>query len=501
MLYHYYYKRLHLFKIPYKVLLAYHCPLGNTIKLWAKFHMNQFILAIRNDVNILNIAYTIVQIRKALNAIFQRLKYKGSFTIYASALKALKMNHGSVYSFITAWIPGIISNYARVTKSIMSYKRYIAHAQHLAKRPQMEAVIATNINPFPKASSLQEKRKVPFIPRLPSISLSVLDSDIWLNECNCLGIPSIQICDTQSNFEKITYPIISNQRSMNFSYLIVYLAAEVCNTSLINSHLEFLSFYKYHGSKMLSFNLKPSKIIPPICMIRDVFNTRYDEKGEDFDSRHRYWLHQLFYQPTVKKVTNIARRYVFHLKRKSPWLKRLVRKYKPQGGLLFPPNPLIRPKAAKSLILNKQTYIFNNRNFTYQIKDLINNAPSNIQFGTSKQYYKMIHHYLWVSIQYLKRINNHLSLLGDKARKRKFYRKYGDLLRSVRHAYHYIIVYNLSLKTALSRKKRENRRFITMISFNKRDIKSLTVCSFLLSQGTKFEFLKNIENKLNIQLI
>jgi len=94
MLYQYYFKRLHLFKIPYKVLLTYQSPLGNTIKHWSSIYMNAFILAIRNDINILNIAYTIIQIRKALNAIFHKVRYRGSFTIYAQAFKALKMNIG-----------------------------------------------------------------------------------------------------------------------------------------------------------------------------------------------------------------------------------------------------------------------------------------------------------------------------------------------------------------------------------------------------------------------
>lgn len=44
------------------------------------------------------------------------------------------------------------------------------------------------------------------IPKMPSISLSLLDSYIWLNECQSKGIPSIQICDTQSPFDRVTYP-------------------------------------------------------------------------------------------------------------------------------------------------------------------------------------------------------------------------------------------------------------------------------------------------------
>jgi hypothetical protein len=385
---------------------------------------------------------------------------------------------------VQAWVPGLISNYSRVTKAIMAYKVHSAHARFLTKRPQMEAVIATHINPFPKALSIHEKRKVPFIPRLPAISLSTLDSDIWLTECNSLAIPSIQICDTQSQFKNITYPIIANQRSITFSYLIVYLAAEVCNTGLIDSHLEFLSFYKYQGSKLLSPSLRRTKIIPSSYIVRDLSYDILSDFSQEFitvDKRLLKWNNKLL----LKDVNNLAHDYLFSIRRKKA---RFMQRLQYQ--------PVHRPK--KPLILNKQTYIFNKRNFTYQIKDIMV-LSTNLHYGTTKQYYKLIHHYLWISFLYIKRIYNRLSFLITRARKRKFYRKYGKLFFIIRILYHHMIVYNLTLKTALLRKKREKKRFITMISFNKQDIKSLTICSFLLTPGTKVELLKNIENKLKLK--
>lgn len=175
--------------------------------------MNSFVLAIRNEINILNIAYTIVQIRKGLNAIFSRWSIK-VLLLSMLSIKSFKNEYESVFSFVQSWVPGLISNYSRVTKSIMSFKYHIGHAKFLAKRPQLEAVVYTHINPFPKAAALQEKRKMPSIPRLPAISLSILDSDIWLNECQCLGIPSYNYAILKA-FWKDHISYISNQRSVN----------------------------------------------------------------------------------------------------------------------------------------------------------------------------------------------------------------------------------------------------------------------------------------------
>jgi len=87
------------------------------------------------------------------------------------------------------------------------------------------------------------------IPSLPSISLSLSDCSIWLHETSCLKIPSIQICDTQSAYQKISFPIVANQRSVSFNYLILTLFSETCNFSLLYEHLFFLNFHKKFENK------------------------------------------------------------------------------------------------------------------------------------------------------------------------------------------------------------------------------------------------------------
>jgi ribosomal protein S2 len=115
----YYFKRFNLFKLPYQVLLTYHSPIGNTIKLWASYHMLNHILAIRNDLHILNLTTTIIQIRKALNPVFNRIQSRGSLLIYAQSFKAFKFNHEAVFTFVTSWLPGLISNYKQMIPSLV----------------------------------------------------------------------------------------------------------------------------------------------------------------------------------------------------------------------------------------------------------------------------------------------------------------------------------------------------------------------------------------------
>jgi ribosomal protein S2 len=474
MLYHYYYKRLHLFKIPYLTLLAYHSPLGNSIKFWTSHNMNSFILAVRNEIYILNIAYTMIQIRRALNTIFHKVRYRGTLTIYAQALKALKLNQESVFSFVTTWIPGLLTNYKLVTTAIQAYKIHLATSIFFLKRPQLKAINQINLNSLPLASTIRNRYKIPHIPKFPSISLSILDCPIWLNECECLGIPSIQLCDTQSPFQKVTYPIISNQRSVVFTNLIVHLAAEVCNTSLISSHLEFLSFYQYHNQKIFAANLQKKRVYS--FDVKHLVTYSHVKRGLRRNRKKRWFSrHMLSYLYSYEISYEHELRGIMRMKRHS---KRITQHYS---------------QIKKPLIINKHTYIFNKRFFTYQVKDLINNKITPLNF-VSKQYYSLIHHKIWAFIVHIKAVYNRLSLLFKWLYRRKFYRYYWRLNKTLRKLYHQVIVMLLGLRRALSRKRREKRKYITMVSLKKRDISSLILCSFLITPKA-FNLLKN--NELN----
>jgi len=245
MIYQYYYKRLTLYKIPYTILLAYHAPAGNSIKLWTAMSMNLHIAAIRNDIHLLNLGLTTIHLRKALNAVFSKVKKRGTFLIFAQAKNAFNMNHSAVFTFVTSWVSGLISNYKRVVNEIVNNKRHKATLLPYLRRPQIDAIDNFKQKPRLIASKIYRTKRAAKVARVPSISLSMRDSHIWAHECACLRIPSILLCDTQSEFDKISYPIIANQRSVPVAYLILHLFAEACCMALINEHLFFRAFTGY----------------------------------------------------------------------------------------------------------------------------------------------------------------------------------------------------------------------------------------------------------------
>jgi ribosomal protein S2 len=255
-----------LFKIPFKTLLAYHCPLGNTIKYWTSHLMIAHILGVRNDLTILNLGYTLIQIRKALNVVYSKIIGRGSLLIYARANKSQFIETDTVYTFVNMWIPGLISNYKRVITSIHKNVRALHNFGSIyLTRPQLDALDATRYHASLLPSNVKKVNRYRRFARIPNISLSVLDSFIWLNECESLAIPSIQLCDSQTFIDNVTYPIIANQRSVPFTRLIIGLFSEICAYALMSEH-----FY-VKKMKLTSVNLRH---LDPVHILAKTFKVQ-----------------------------------------------------------------------------------------------------------------------------------------------------------------------------------------------------------------------------------
>src|ERR1700761_9160705 len=254
-----------LVKIPFNFLLSYHSPVGNTTKFWSHHLMISHILGIRNDVNILHLGYTLIQIRKALNVVFNTAMSRRSLLIYAQAKNNFRLESRAIFTFVNAWLPGLLTNYKQSIKSIHLNKLKLFRSGRLyLRRPQVEAAntIQYRRRLFPtfiKRKLLARTRTRTRLPGIPNISLSLLDSKVWLNECFTLQIPSIQVCDTQSPYDKITYPIVANQKSMPFTYLIIGLFIEACAFAFMTEQL-FAARQKLNPNKLGHLDVKNVRV-------------------------------------------------------------------------------------------------------------------------------------------------------------------------------------------------------------------------------------------------
>jgi ribosomal protein S2 len=298
--------------------------------------MLSHILAIRNDLQILNLAFTVIQLRKALNSLFNKMLYRGSFLIYAQAHKSLKIDHNAVFTFVNSWLPGLISNYKQMITALSQNRNILSYyGAEFFKRPQLDALAASYTNPVLKPSAILHPKRRSRFARVPTISLSVLDSPIWLNECHNLAIPSILVCDSQSAYDKVTYPIVSNQRSVPFTYLIINLFSEACNYALMFEHLHFAFFYKYLDVlTRFKKNLNHSRYIQYRNL--NTRNNRYLNKKEVFGK---------YFATTANHYTKVF----------------LDRAFKEIQKLNF--------RKDSDTVISKNTFVFNKRFFSYSIRD------------------------------------------------------------------------------------------------------------------------------------
>jgi ribosomal protein S2 len=478
MLYQYYFKRLKLFRIPYRILLAYHSPAGNSIKLWTYYQMLSHIMAVRKEIHILSLTFTVIQIRRGLNILFQRVNTRGTFLIHGNPSNGLKIKQNSIFIFVTEWLPGLLTNYKQLVLSIRRNQKYNNILSFYLKRPQQ--FINENINlqarPLSQQVIKSSKRRV---PALPAISLSISDSKIWLNETAILGIPSIQICDTQSHIQKISYPIIANQQSVTFNYLIISLFAEVCNYGLMFEHLFFLSIYKY---------LKIQKSIIK-KMSRKSLQLNYLKKSLLKNPKISFIGLKRSYEKTKLSY------FFWH----KIYKKRLITK-KPTKKLNKVNNKLKNIK-----VLNKKTFIFNKRIFAYQIKDILKYKKTIDMINlddTTYGFMKKLKRYFY---GILKNLEKKLKIY-EKIEKIKFYKKkkikrkrmQDKILKKKMKLYQYrrylkqLYIRMLGLALILKEKKKQKARFITKVKITKNLIPNRVICGLLYSEELfqKLKFLK-----------
>lgn len=242
------------------------------------------------------------------------------------------------------------------------------------------------------------------------------------------------------------------------------LSAEVCNTSLLSAHLEFISYYKYHNNKSFTSALNRDYTIPG-----DIYTLyRYRKRAKLAKRANRYsrmFVRDYFREKLKKAIKKLKKNLDFYRSKLNRRNKRLFWKF----------NKIFK-KEKHSIIINRKTYVYNRRFFTYQLRDTISNKTT--LFVKNFSFLTLIKQRLWNHIMLIKNtLILWFKLFSHKSRFRR--RKYRFLLHKLsnkfRRYFTYIIVRLLGFKKALYRKRRIKVRYITMIKIHKYDIKGLFV--------------------------
>jgi small subunit ribosomal protein S2 len=191
---------------------------GHQTKRWNP-KMRNYILEAKNSIYIIDLGLTIEQLQGAADSLREVVR-KGGKILFVGTKKQAQ---GAVQEAAEAtgqlyvnqrWLGGTLTNLATIRRSVARLKEI----QALEKSPAF-----ARINKAEAASIRREGAKllhnlggITEMAKLPDVMV-VIDTvreEIAVAEANRLNIPVIAIVDTNSNPEKITYPIAGNDDSI-----------------------------------------------------------------------------------------------------------------------------------------------------------------------------------------------------------------------------------------------------------------------------------------------
>jgi len=215
-----------------KNLLESGVHFGHQTKRWDP-RMARFIFSERNDIHIIDLQKTIVEIKKAVEVVNKTIKNNKPVLFVGTkkqARNSVKKEAERCNQFYinNRWLGGMLTNFSTIKRSI----------QRLKKIEKMEVDGTFEVIPKKeKLHLLKEKEKleknlggIKDLNQLPGV-IFVIDSKkeaIAVAEAKKLKIPVIAIVDTNCNPDIVDYPIPGNDDAIRSINLFTSIIADAC---------------------------------------------------------------------------------------------------------------------------------------------------------------------------------------------------------------------------------------------------------------------------------
>jgi small subunit ribosomal protein S2 len=187
---------------------------GHLTKRWNP-KMKKFILTERNGIYVLDLAKTQECLTKAIDAV-RKIRHSGKSILFVGTKKTIKdcMKEEAVrcgQHYVTErWLGGMLTNFSTVKKSIKRLEEIEKmETDGLFKEISKKEVLTLNKERAKLEGIFSGIRNMKSLPG----ALFIVDSEheeIAVHEANRLKIPVIAIVDTNSDPDKIAFPIPGN---------------------------------------------------------------------------------------------------------------------------------------------------------------------------------------------------------------------------------------------------------------------------------------------------
>ena len=216
-------------QVKFEDLLGTGAHFGHVTRKWDP-NFKPYILLEKNGVHIINLESTIESIEKACDFVKDIVGKNGEILFVGTKKQAQDIvqqeaDRCSMFYIVERWLGGTLTNFSTIKKSIKRLKMLEKEGSNLYENMTKKETQMLNRE---KVKLADQHRGIKDMRRLPD-ALVIVDAqyeDTAIREARRLEIPVVAIVDTNTNPNKVDYPIPANDDSMRTIQLIISAIAD-----------------------------------------------------------------------------------------------------------------------------------------------------------------------------------------------------------------------------------------------------------------------------------
>ena len=216
-------------KVKFEDLLGTGAHFGHVTRKWNP-NFKPYILLEKNGVHIINLEETIKAIDKATKFVKSTAGKSGEILFVGTKKQARDIvqqeaDRCSMFYVVERWLGGTLTNFSTIKKSIKRLKLLEKEGSTLYSNLTKKETQTLNRE---KVKLADQHRGIKDMRRLPDAIL-IVDAqyeDTAIKEAKRLDIPVIAIVDSNTDPEKVDYPIPANDDSIRTIQLIISTLAD-----------------------------------------------------------------------------------------------------------------------------------------------------------------------------------------------------------------------------------------------------------------------------------
>ena len=245
--------------LKFEDLLGSGAHFGHVTRKWNP-NFSPYIISEKNGVHIIDLESTIEAVDKAAKYVKKVVSKDGEILFVGTKKQAQDIvqqeaDRCSMFYIVERWLGGTLTNFSTIKKSIKRLKLLEKEGSNLYENMTKKETQMLNRE---KLKLADQHRGIKDMRRLPDLVI-IVDAqyeDTAIKEAKRLDIPTIAIVDSNTDPNKVTYPIPANDDSMRTINIIISALAdavmEARNGNLDNDNSEPIVSSKSNETKTIS---------------------------------------------------------------------------------------------------------------------------------------------------------------------------------------------------------------------------------------------------------